>query len=84
MSKGTIEYEDAILAITDITLRDGAFLVTATAPGPLAAYRGPIRMYGPDGVLVQEGGYIDCPAADAHQHVTLEAVLTPESPVALP
>ena len=84
MNKGTIEYGDVILAITDISLRDGAFFVTAAGRGPLAEYHGPARIYGPDGVLVQDGGHFDCPAAAKNQSFRLEAICTPESPVALP
>lgn len=82
MTKGTVEYQDVILAITDIRLRDGNFLVTAEGLGPCAEYHGPFRIYGPDGVLVQEGGRTDCPAAGKGQFLRLEVVLTPESPQA--
>ena len=81
--KGTVEYEDIILSVTDIRLLDGAFLIIAEGWGPSAGYRGPARIYGPDGVLVQDGGTIDCPAATKDQRLRLEAVLTPESPRAL-
>jgi len=84
MNKGTVEYEDAILAITDISLRDGAFVILAEGYGPLAEHHGPGRIYGPDGVLVQEGGHIDCPAAAKGQRARLIVTLTPSDPQALP
>jgi hypothetical protein len=82
VNKGTVEYEDVILPITDISLRDGTFLVVAGGPGPLAEYHGPARIIGPDGLLVQEGGHIDCPGAGIDQTYLLELTLTPESPEA--
>jgi hypothetical protein len=78
MNKGTVEYQDVILAITDVRLGDGAILITATGTGPLAEYHGPIRIYGPDGLLVQEGGHADCPGAAKNQTLQLEVTYAPE------
>lgn len=83
MARGTVEYQDVILAITDISLRDGAFFLTAAGLGPCAEYHGPARIYGPDGVLVQDGGRIDCPEAGKDQELRLEMTLTPATPEAL-
>jgi hypothetical protein len=84
VSKGTVEYQDVILAITDISLRDGGFFITAYGEGPLAEYHGPARIIGPDGLLVQDGGHVDCPAATKDQLVWLEMTCTPSDPVAMP
>ncbi len=84
MNKGTVGYPDDILFLGDITLRDGAFFVTASGPGPAPEHHGPMRLYGPGGVLVQDGGSFDVPAADSGQRIRAEVTLTPESPVALP
>ena len=83
MNKGTVEYEDVILPIADITLRDGGFFAIATGHGPLAEYHGPARIIGPDGLLVTQGGHINVPAVAKHQVLRLEMDLTPESPYAL-
>lgn len=82
MRKGTVEYLDVILAVTDISLRDGAFLVVAVGPGPLDEYHGPVRLYGPDGLLVQDGGHADCPSVKRSGQLRLELALTPGSPEA--
>ena len=83
MNKGTAEYQDVILAIEGISLRGGAFVILATGTGPLAEYHGPVRIYGPDGLLVQEGGHIDCPGVTKGQEFRLDLTCTPESPAAL-
>lgn len=80
MIQGTVEYEEVILPIVGIGLRDGAFVVQAEGDGPADPWHGRVRVIGPDGVLVQQGGIIDCPAAEKGQRLRLELTLTPESP----
>lgn len=76
MNKGTVEYQDVILAITDISLRDGAFFIIATGYGPADEYHGPIRLYGPDGLLVMYGGHADCPGVKKNHVLRLETTCT--------
>jgi hypothetical protein len=78
MNKGTIEYQEVILSITEISLLEGSFLIIAVGKGPLAEYHGPARIIGPDGVLVQYGGHIDCPSAESGENLRLVMTMTPD------
>lgn len=80
-SQGSIEFADAALAVTGVSLRDGEFVITARGLGPVPAYCGPFRIYGPDGVLVLTGGKLTCPRARTHDPVTVTVTCRPGSVV---
>ncbi len=82
MNMGTVEYRDTILWITDIFIRDGAFVVIASGFGPSEEYNGPVLVYGPDGLILQYGGKLHFPAAVRKQAITIHLVMTPSSPEA--
>jgi hypothetical protein len=77
-AKGTLEYGSATLFVADITLRGGAIVVTATGWGPAPRYSGPLRLHGPDGLLVAGGGHFDVETAGRLDAIKVELTLTPD------
>lgn len=75
--KGSVEYENVILTIDDITLRDGMFIASCSGKGPAPEYHGPVRIYGTDGILVVIGGLLECPAARKEDRISVEMTMNP-------
>jgi hypothetical protein len=61
-AKGIVECGDVILLAEEVSLRSGGFVVAIEGWGPFGGYRGPWRLYAPDGSLVTGGELIDIPS----------------------